>query len=177
LRASPCVDVDRALFVVRALASQLLRRTSSRKAGGTTKLTCGDVETLLAEAETLLLAAPEIAQARERLADARQWAIEATSVLVPPVPVTPDVHVALQDLAARAENLNMALDEQDALDTRLSVVREWLARAKAAMADTTSEWQRLTGLVRRAARHPHHLPPHVPRLATPVMPHRRMHHC
>ena len=46
--------------------NELLRRTSSRKAGGA-RLTVADVHGLLAEAAALRLEAAEIAQVREKL--------------------------------------------------------------------------------------------------------------
>lgn len=129
--------------------NELLRRKSSRKAEGV-KLSCADVETLLSEAVSLQLEAPEIEQATEKLADARAWAVEASSVLDPPVAVTQEVLASLCELAARAENLNMLLENHEALDARVATVRGWLSRAKAAMADLSSTWQVLTGLVKEA---------------------------
>jgi hypothetical protein len=143
--------------------NELLRRKSSRKAEGP-RLTCADVETLLAEAESLQLDAVEIEQARERLAEARTWAVEAAAVLDPPVAVTPDVLAVLNDLATRAENLNMLLEHQEDLESRLGLVRAWIVRAKTAMADSSSTWQLLTGLVKEARSNKFDMP-EVPLLA------------
>ena len=143
--------------------NELLRRKSSRKAESA-KLTIADVEALIVEAGTLQLEAAEIEQARDRLADAEQWRAEAQAVLTPPVPVTPETHEVLQELSGRAEALNLALDEQDALDARLALVKDWQARAKAAMADASSTWQLLTALVKEAKANGIKLP-EVPLLA------------
>ena len=141
------------------------------------KLTAADVEALIAEAGALQLDALETTQVREMLEEARQWMAEAEVVLRPPagtystraihepaVPVTREVLATLEDLAARAEVLNIALALQEALDRRLGTVRDWLARAKAAMADSASTWQLLTGLVKEAKRCGIELP-EVPLLA------------
>ena len=143
--------------------NELLRRKSSRKAEGA-RLSCADVETLLAEAESLQLDAVEIEHAQERLAEARMWAVEAAAVLDPPVTVTPRVLAVLNDLATRAENLNMLLEHQADLESRLGLVRAWIVRAKAAMADSSSTWQLLTGLVKEARSNKFDMP-EVPLLA------------
>ena len=61
-------------------------------------------------------------------------------MLLPPVPVTPAVLSKLDDLAARADELYLTLTEQEALDARLGYVRDWLARARAAI-EAKAEWQ------------------------------------
>ena len=144
--------------------NQLLRKTSKRSKEKVTKLTCADVETMLQEANTLQLDANEIEQATERLADARNWMGEADKVLNPPIAITQEVMEDLKELSNRAETLNMNLEQQEALDTRLGAVKNWLSRAKAAMNDSSSEWQLLTALVKEAKKSQFNLP-EVPLLA------------
>ena len=129
--------------------NELLRRTSSRKAV-VVRLTVAEVEGLIGEAATLQLSCEEIAQAQEKLEEAAAWSEEARAVLEPPAPVTPEVFDHLNDLAKRIEVINMNLAEQGALDDRLGLVRDWMARAKAARADGESPWQLLMGLVKEA---------------------------
>ena len=129
--------------------NELLRRTSSRKAV-VVRLTVAEVEGLIGEAATLQLSCEEIAQAQEKLEEAAAWSEEARGVLEPPAPVTPEVFDHLNDLAKRIEVINMNLAEQGALDDRLGLVRDWMARAKAARADGESPWQLLMGLVKEA---------------------------
>ena len=128
--------------------NELLRRTSSRKTVGV-KLTVAEVEGLLREAKELNLEAVEIMQACEKVEEARRWSSDAAGLLSPPLPVSPSVLGQLDELASRAEELNLQLAEQEALDKRLGHVRDWLTRAKAAM-ESHAEWKVLTRLVKEA---------------------------
>ena len=89
---------------------------------------------------------------------------EADKVLNPPIAITQEVMEDLKELSNRAETLNMNLEQQEALDTRLGAVKNWLSRAKAAMNDSSSEWQLLTALVKEAKKSQFNLP-EVPLLA------------
>ena len=133
---------------VHQIHNELLRRTSARKVGGV-RLSVTDVEGLLREAETLQLEAIETTQAYEKLVDARKWSEEAIALLLPLVPVTPLVLLQLEELGARAEELNLALAEQEVLDARLGWVKDWLQRSKVAM-ESHAPWQTLTALVKEA---------------------------
>ena len=128
--------------------NDLLRRTSLRKAKAT-KLSVSDVQALVAEAVQLQLEAVEISQAQDRVGEALRWSTEAQAVLRPLAPVTPSVLHLLKDLTKRAEELNLALEEQEELDARLGYAVDWLARAKSAM-DSNAGWRRLTRLVKEA---------------------------
>ena len=103
--------------------NDLLRRVSSRKAA-TLRLGVPEVEQLLAEAAELRLDAVELSQARDRLEDAAKWAAEARAVLRPPVPVTPEILMVLENLTQRADMLNMTLVEQEPLEARMTHVND-----------------------------------------------------
>lgn len=127
-------------------------RQAPSDAAGRPLMLLGAFCSLLAPSAPLWLSARRSrshAQVRDRLDDARKWSEEAAAVLTPPKAVTPQLLAHLDDLAHRAEELYLTLGEQEALDARLGYVRDWLARAKAAM-DSNAAWQVLTKLVKEA---------------------------
>lgn len=118
---------------------------------------------VLGQARELKLTAAEIGQAEERLAESRRWREQAEALLLPPRAVDLATLEALEDLAAKVDDINMSLPEQAALDERLSAVKEWQARAQS-MLSGRGDFYEMARLVKEAT-NLGILLPEVPRLA------------
>jgi hypothetical protein len=121
---------------LQTVSNQVLRRASSRcskGAAGHTRLSIDEVEQLLLDVQELQLEAAEIEQARDKLDEAREWRDAASALLLPPRPMTDEMHGALEALHARTEVVHVQTPEMAQVEERLSAVNGWLSRARSAL--------------------------------------------
>mmetsp|Transcript_10678 Transcript_10678/g.30899 ORF Transcript_10678/g.30899 Transcript_10678/m.30899 type:complete len:1881 (+) Transcript_10678:509-6151(+) len=113
--------------------SDLLRRTSSR-GRPSTKLTESEAQGLIDEISELRVRVDEVDMVKARLHEASEWKVAVGAALSVTSGIDSNAMTDMSRLLAQGEELNLALDDMAALETRVAANTAWVDKARALLA-------------------------------------------